>query len=99
MVELRDSGGKVLGEVTVRLSPDEVTDLLVAASELDDGSSDHALLRSRDGVTLAVYRTDEGPSALQSGTDWWVGPLVLLAVVLLVVGAYTIARGVVVLIF
>ncbi|MEX2586813.1 MAG: hypothetical protein WD602_02320 [Actinomycetota bacterium] len=98
-MELRDPGGKQLREVTVRLDGDEVTELLVAASELDDGTSDHALLRSRDGVALAVYRTDNGPSALQSGTDWWMGPLVLLALVLLVVGAYTIARGIVVLIF
>lgn len=98
-MELRDSGGKVLGEVTLRLTETEVTELLVAASELEDGTTDHALLRSRDGVTLAVYRTDDAPSALQSGTDWWAGPLVLLAVVLLIVGAYTVARGLVVLIF
>lgn len=98
-MELRDSGGKALSEVTMRLNEKELTELLVAASELEDGSKDHALLRSPDGVALAVYRTDEAPSALQSGTDWWVGPLVLLAVILLVVGAYTVARGLVILVF
>lgn len=98
-MELRDGAGKILDEVTVRLGPDEVTELLVAASKLDDGFSDHALMRSRGGSTLALYSTEEAPTALQRGMDWWVGPLVLLAVLLLAVGAYTIARGIIVLIF
>lgn len=98
-MQLRDGGGKPLREVTLSLSEDEVTELMVASSELEDGTTDHALLRSPDGVTLAVYRSEEAPGELQNGTDWWVGLLVLVAVILLGVGAYTVARGIVVLVF
>lgn len=94
-MEITDDRGRSLTEVTVRLSEEEVTDLLVAASDLEGDGAEHAMLRSPDGTTLAVYRATDEPTPLQRGTDWWVGPLVLVAVILLVVGAYTIGRGIV----
>lgn len=94
-MEISDDRGRSLNEVTVRLTEEEVTDLLVAASDLEADGAEHAMLRSPDGTTLAVYRDSGEPTPLQRGTDWWVGPLVLVAVILLVVGAYTIGRGIV----
>jgi hypothetical protein len=98
-VELRDARGRLLEEVVVKLSDDEVAELLVAASQLDGTDTGHALLRTGEGTTLALFReTGEAPE-LARGTDWWMGPVVLVAVLFLVVGAYTIARGVLGLIF
>ncbi len=98
-MELKDGRGRALNEVIVNLSDEEVTELLVATSQLDDTDAGHALLRTPEGTTLAIYRTSDQAPELARGTDWWMGPVVLVAVVFLVVGAYTIARGVLALIF
>jgi hypothetical protein len=98
-VQIQDQGGKPIQEVTVTLTSDEVTELLVGTSQIDDGSRDHAFLRDHDGTVLAVYRDDTTAGPLKTGTDWWVGPILLLAALLLIVGAFTIARGVVGLLF
>jgi hypothetical protein len=98
-MEIKDSRGRTLNEVTLRLSDDETTELLVAASQLEDASIEHAMLRDKGGSTLAVYRDTDQPGPLQRGTDWWLGIAVLLLVVLVTVGAYTIARGVIELLF
>lgn len=98
-MELTDDRGKALNEVTVRLTYDEITELLVAASDLEGDAEAHAMLRAEDGTTLAVYHATDEATPLQRGADWWVGPLVLVAVILLVVGAYTIGRGLVDLLF
>lgn len=98
-MDLTDDRGRTLNEVTIRLTDDEVTDLLVAASDLEGDAEAHAMLRDPDGTTLAVYHATDEATPLQRGTDWWVGPLVLLAVILVVVGAYTIGRGLVDLLF
>lgn len=98
-MEIKDSRGRTLNEVTIRLSDEETTELLVAASQLDDASVEHAMLRDKAGSTLAVYRDTDQPSPLQRGTDWWVGLAVLLVVLLVTVGAYTIARGIIGLLF
>lgn len=98
-MELRDGRGRLLDEVVVKLADDEVAELLVAASQLDGTTTDHALLRTGEGTTLALYRDTGEPPELSRGTDWWMGPVVLVAVLFLVVGAYTIARGLLGLIF
>jgi hypothetical protein len=98
-MELKDGRGHPLNEVIVMLSNEEVTELLVATSQLDGTDADHALLRTPEGTTLAIYRAADREPELARGTDWWMGPLVLVAVLFLVVGAYTIARGVLGLIF
>lgn len=97
-MEITDDRGRSLTEVTLRLTEEEVTDLLVAASDLE-GETEHAMLRAEDGTTLAVYRATDEPTPLEKGSDWWLGPLVLVAVILVVVGAYTIGRGIVNLLF
>ena len=98
-MEIKDSRGRTLNEVTIRLNDDETVELLVAASQLEDASIEHAMLRDNAGSTLAVYRDSDQPNPLQRGTDWWLGLAVLLLVVLVTVGAYTIARGIIGLLF
>jgi hypothetical protein len=98
-MEIKDGRGRTLNEVTIRLNDDETVELLVAASQLEDASIGHAMLRDKAGSTLAVYRDSDQPNPLQRGTDWWLGLAVLLLVVLVTVGAYTIARGIIGLLF
>jgi hypothetical protein len=98
-VEIRDPHGRPLPEVTVHLSEGEISDLLVAASEIDDGQAGHAVLRDDAGNALALYRHSEEPGPLQRQTDWLLGPVILLAVILMAVGAYTMARGLLRLLF
>lgn len=82
----------------MRLNENEVTDLLIAASQLD-GGDDHALVQASDGRAIAIYRETDEPTPLDRSTDWWVGPLILIALLFLAVGAYTIARGMLGLLF
>lgn len=98
-MDIRDINGKQLDEVTLRLTATEVTELLVAASELDEGSKRHTLIRDRDGSTFALYIDATEDQPLKKGTDWWVGPILLLGIILMVVGMVTIARGAVTLLF
>lgn len=99
-MDILDAQGNRLEEVLIRLNPEEVADLLVGASSIDDGSADHAVIRDPGGRSLALYlgeADDETPIDRQS--DWWVGPIILLVVVFLAAGAYTLARGLVHILF
>jgi hypothetical protein len=99
LMKISDSRGRSLDEVVVRLEVEEVTELLVAASQLEDGSQEHAVVGDDAGNIVALYKeTGEAPP-LQRHFDWWLGPLILLGVILMLVGAFTIARGVVRLLF
>ena len=93
-MKIQDARGRELNEATVQLEPEEVTDLLVSASQLDDGSVDHAVLRDTSGTALALYCRTEDLEPLERQVDWWLGPAILLVVVLMAVGAFTIARGI-----
>ena len=98
-MEILDGRGKSIPEATLKLSKDEVTDLLVETSQVDDGSKDHALLRDESGRTLAIYVETNEKAPLEKHFDWWLGPVILIFIVLVAVGAITVARGIVSLIF
>lgn len=98
-VKIVDSRGRSTDEVTLRLEKDEVAELLVAASQIDDGTLDHALVRDGSGRTIAVYADDGEDDPLRRQIDWWLGPLVLAMAVLMAVGAFTVARGLIRLFF
>jgi hypothetical protein len=98
-VEIRDPQGRPLLEVTVHLSEAEISDLLVAASEIEEGASAHAVLRDEGGNALALYRQSDDPGPLKRQTDWLIGPVILLAVILMAVGAFTMAKGLIRLFF
>src|SRR6266550_1944645 len=88
VVDITDDRGRALEEVTLRLNPQEVADLLVGASSIDDGAADHAVVRDPDsGRSVALYLAEEGePTDLERQTDWWVGPIVLVVVLFVAVG-------------
>lgn len=98
-MDIKDGRGRPLEEVVIRLTPDEMTDLLVGTSEMDDGTSDHVYMRDRDGSALAIYLEGEHRQPLDRAADWWVGPILLLALLLLVIGAFSVARSIVGLLF
>lgn len=99
-MQIVDDRGRSLEEATVHLSDDEIADLLVAASQLDDRSRGHEVIRDPSGTSLALYRlTEDETPPLARHTDWWVGPVILFLVVLAAVGAFTVVRGLVNLIF
>lgn len=98
-MHIQDPQGNDLVEVTLRLDPEEITDLLVAASQIEDGSKSHGMLRDPAGNTVAIYKESSEASPLDRGSDWWVGPMILVAGLLMVVGAFTLARGLLELIF
>lgn len=94
-MEIRDHRGHEIEEVVVKLDPEEVTSLLVAASELED-ARDHVVVKKGQGPTLALYRSDTaGEDPLKRQTDWWLGPLILVVVIFTVIGAFTLARALV----
>lgn len=88
-----DHRGKQIPEATIKLPKEEITELLIAASQIDDGTTDHKLLRDPSGNNLAIYLDTGEKTPIQRQTDWWVGPLILILVVILVIGVYTIARS------
>ncbi|HEU5001334.1 MAG TPA: hypothetical protein VFW71_00955 [Actinomycetota bacterium] len=94
-MDIEDDRGRTLEEVTLHLNPAEVADLLVGASSLDDGGADHAVVRDPEsGRSVALYLAGENDKTpLERQSDWWVGPIILIVVLFLAVGAYTIARG------
>ena len=83
----------------MKLSPKEVTDLLVATSLIDDGTNSHVFLRDPAGNKVAVYVEGLDEEPLSKGTDWWAGPAILAVVVLVLIGAVTIARALIELLF
>jgi hypothetical protein len=98
-MEIRDHRGQPIDEATVTLDPEEVTSLLVAVSELEDSKA-HVVVKKGQGPSLALYRSEAAPdSPLEAQSDWWLGPLLLIIVIFTIIGAFTIARAVVNLIF
>ena len=99
MVKIRDSRGRVIPEVTLQLQGDEVTELMVAASQLEDGSLDHAIVRDPSGTAVAMYLHSAELEPIERQVDWWLGPVLLLLILLTVLGAFTLVRGVIGLLF
>lgn len=98
-MEIRDARGRQIPEAVLRMSKEEVTNLLVETSQVDDGTKEHALIRDQSGTTLAIYVETQEPPPLDRHTDWWAGPLILFLILLVLMGAFTLARGIVSLLF
>ncbi|MGH2719490.1 MAG: hypothetical protein ACRDJU_13070 [Actinomycetota bacterium] len=95
-MEIKDAQGHTLEEVTIRLGPSEVADLMVGASSLDDGNADHAVIRDEDGHSLALYLGEPGDETpIDRQSDWWVGPIILAVAVFVIAGAYYLASSLV----
>lgn len=98
-MDIKDDRGRSLNEATLQLTREELTDLLVAVSRLDDESEGHAVIQDEFGRTLGLYTETGEPGPIERQTDWWLGPLILVLVVLMIVGAFTVTSALVRLIF
>ncbi|MGH2768501.1 MAG: hypothetical protein ACRDIF_06050, partial [Actinomycetota bacterium] len=68
-MEILDGEGRVLREVIAQLTGQEITDLLIAASKLDDGSERRAVLNDASGASLSILlASEEGPAERGAGS-------------------------------
>lgn len=81
------------------MSQEEMTELMVAASELEGGEVSHAIVRDSQGNAVAIYPDPKEPEPIERQVDWWLGPLLLVLVLLMAIGAFTLARGFVAMLF
>jgi hypothetical protein len=82
-------------EATVTVDETELLDLLEGLADVVEGKRAHLHFNQLGGPQLVVRRTEEADAdPLQKSLDWWVGPLILLGVLLLIVGGVTAIRWV-----
>ncbi|MDQ3984920.1 MAG: hypothetical protein M3280_00235 [Actinomycetota bacterium] len=92
-MKIEDKRGESLPEATVTVDDDELIDLLQGLADVIEGDRQHLHFKQLGGPQLVVRRTQEAESdPLGRQTDWWMGPAVLVGVVLVVVGAITVIR-------
>ena len=92
-MKIEDRTGESVDEATVTVDNEELYDLLEGLADLMEGKKQHLHFTQPGGPQLVVRRVAEGdPDPLRRQMDWWVGPLVLLGVVLLLVGLVTVVR-------
>lgn len=92
-MRIEDRRGEPLTEATVTVDDQELMDLLQGLADVVEGSREHLHFNQLGGPQLVIRKThghDDDPLGRQ--IDWWLGPLVLTAVVLLVVGLFTFIR-------
>ena len=92
-MKIEDRRGESLTEATVTVDDKELMDLLQGLADVVEGSREHLHFNQVGGPQLVVRRAhedDDDPLGRQ--VDWWLGPLVLVGVILLIVGAATFIR-------
>jgi hypothetical protein len=86
-VRIEDRRGEPVQETTVTVDDAELMDLLQGLADLVEGKRDHLHLAQAGGPQLVVRRgavNDAEP--IERQMDWWVGPLVIFAVLFMVIG-------------
>lgn len=92
-MRIEDKRGETVDETTVTVDDEELIDLLQGLADLVEGKREHLHFQQLGGPELVVKRASEVDAApLERQMDWWVGPLILVAVVFTIVGAITILR-------
>ncbi len=92
-MKIEDRRGDALPEATITVDEQELIDLLQGLADVVEGSREHLHFSQLGGPQLVVRRRIEGEDdPLGRQLDWWLGPLVLVGVILLVVGAATAIR-------
>lgn len=92
-MKIEDRHGQPLKEATVTVDEDEIVELLQGLADVVEGSREHLHFNQIGGPQLVVRRvTENDPDPLQRSMDWWVGPLVLVGLVFVIVGAATVFR-------
>ena len=92
-MRIEDRRGDSLPEATVTVDDEELIDLLQGLADVVEGSREHLHFKQVGGAQLVVRREAEGDSdPIGRQLDWWMGPLVLLGVLFVVIGAVTFVR-------
>ena len=92
-MRIEDRSGESLPEATVSVDDQELIDLLEGIADVVEGSREHLHFSQLGGPQLVVRRTTEtDPDPIGRQLDWWVGPLILVAVIFVVIGAATFVR-------
>ena len=80
-------------EATVTVDDAELIDLLEGIADVVEGTRQHLHFNQLGGPQLVVRRVAEGDDdPIGRQLDWWVGPLILLGILFVVIGAYTFVR-------
>jgi hypothetical protein len=92
-MKIEDRHGESLSEATVTVDDAELIDLLEGIADVVEGTREHLHFNQLGGPQLVVRRVAEGDDdPIGRQLDWWVGPLILLGVLFVVIGAYTFVR-------
>jgi hypothetical protein len=92
-MRIEDQRGEPLTEATVTVDEAELIDLLQGLADVIEDKRPHLHFAQMGGPQLVVRRSsDDQDDPLRRQTDWWLGPLVLLATVFVVIGLITVVR-------
>jgi hypothetical protein len=92
-MKIEDRDGESLPEATVSVDEAELIDLLEGIADVVEGTREHLHFSQLGGPQLVVRRaTENDDDPINRQLDWWVGPLILLGVLFVVIGAYTFVR-------
>jgi hypothetical protein len=92
-MKIENKKGDPLTEATVVVDDEELVDLLQGLADVIEGQREHLHFNQLGGPQLVIRRTAEAESdPLGRQTDWWMGPLVLVAAVFIIIGAVTVVR-------
>ncbi|MDQ3914129.1 MAG: hypothetical protein M3323_02185 [Actinomycetota bacterium] len=92
-MKIEDRQGESLHEATVTVDDEELVDLLQGLADVIEGKRPHLHFSQLGGPQLVVRRAAEAEDdPLGRQLDWWMGPLILVGLVFVVVGAYTVVR-------
>ena len=92
-MKIEDRRGDTVSEATVTVDDVELIDLLQGLADVVEGERPHLHFSQPGGPQLVVRRSSEEESdPLGRGLDWWVGPLILLGILFVVIGAVTVIR-------
>lgn len=92
-MRIEDRSGEPLKEATVTVDDAELIDLLQGLADVVEGTRPHLHFSQLGGPQLVVRRaTEDDPDPLGRQMDWWLGPLVLLGILFVVIGAITVGR-------
>ena len=92
-MKIEDRQGESLHEATVTVDDEELVDLLQGLADVIEGKRPHLHFSQLGGPQLVVRRaaeTEDDPLGRQ--LDWWMGPLILVGLVFVVIGGYTVVR-------
>ena len=94
-MRIEDRRGEAVEEATVTVDDDELIDLLQGLADLVEGTRERVhVTDSSVGRAHIVFKRGTGAEVepIERQVDWWVGPLVLFAVLFLSIGIITFIR-------